>query len=157
MTARKVDVYSWFRKSWIRLHEPRFISAFYGAWWSAVTALAGYSVPRPPRTIEAVAGDVLMTIISVALTLGGIIGMVSVARGAYWAERYAVGLVAVGFFGYIALLSWIWATGEGNRGLQLLGLMGATCLTVMRCYWVNEKPYSKERVSPARNDLDEVA
>lgn len=130
-------------RNWVRLHEPRVISGVYGVWWLTVTVLAGWSVFHPPRTIEEAAGDVLMSIISAVLTVGGLIGVVSVIRGVFWTERSAVAFVALGLFGYIVMVGYLWATGEGSRGLQLMGLIGAGVLTLIRLHWVMSKPYSR--------------
>lgn len=133
------------KRFWARLHEPRVISAIYGGWWTLATVLGGYSIIWPPRTIEALAGDVLMMIIAGFITIGGIVGMVSVARGAFWSERFAVAFAVMGLCGYLAMVGYLWWSSEGNRGLQSFALVGAALFTGIRLHWVNDRPYSAQR------------
>lgn len=130
--------------AWSRLHHPRTISAVYGAWWGLAVALGGYSITHPPRTVEAVAGDVLMSLIAAVITLGGIIGAASVARGAYWAERAAVVFTALGLAGYLAMVGYLWWTDDGNRGMQILGIIGGLAFTLLRTHWIGSRPYAAE-------------
>lgn len=132
-------------RAWQRIREPRVVSALYGAWWCACLAFGAYSVVNPPRSVEHVAGDVLMMIIAGCFTLGGGIGVVSVALGSYWAERSAVSFVLLGFVGYVIMVGWIWVTGDGHRGLQMMALTGAAMMTALRLHWVGARPYSEER------------
>lgn len=149
------DRYSWFRHAWIRLHEPRIISVIYGAWWSLCLALGAYSTVRPPRSIEAAGGEFLMMLIAATLTIGGLVGVICVSRGTWWAERTAVWFVLMSFFGYVAIVGWIWHEGDGERGLQMLGLLGAMMFTSLRFYWVRKRPYSKERTATRTNDTSQ--
>lgn len=133
------------RRSWGKLHEPRIISSIYGGWWTLAVVLGGYSIFHPPRTVEAVAGDVLMSIVAGLIAVSGAIGVVSVAKGAYWTERYAVKFAIPSLLVYIGVVAYLWWESEGNRGLQIFGLTGAVLFTGIRLYWVNQRPYSERR------------
>lgn len=128
---------------WGRLYEPQVISAFYGLWWTVTGVLGGYSTLHPPRTIENVAGDVLMIIITLLLVVGSAIGVFSVARGAYWSERTAVAFVSLGGLGYLAMSAYLWASSEGNRGMSVWAIIAAVALTLLRLHWVNKRPYAE--------------
>lgn len=142
---RKAAGWGPLRRAWARLHEPEVISAIYGGWWLFALGLGGFSVVNPPRSIETVTGDVLMSIIAGIITVGGIIGVAAVPRGAYWAERPAVACVAIGMSFYGLFVAYLWWDGTGNRGMQELGIIGSVAFTLLRLHWVMDRPYSKRR------------
>lgn len=143
---RRAAGWGWPRRAWARLHEPRIISAVYGGAYTAMIILGAISVARPPRTIEAAAGDVLMSLIALLITAGGALGAVTVANGRYWVERYAVGLAGLGLLGYWLMVAYLAVTASGNRFMQLLALTLALLFVLMRLHWVLRRDYNPRRL-----------
>ncbi|WBL18528.1 hypothetical protein [Citricoccus sp. NR2] len=143
---RRAAGYGWPRRAWARLHEPRIISAVYGGAYTIMTILGAISVVHPPGTINHVAGGVLMTIIAGCCALGGLIGIITVANGAYWAERTAVGVSLLGLGGYWLMAAYLAVTAEGNRWMQLMALTLAVLFIAVRLHWVNARPYNPRRM-----------
>lgn len=143
---RRAAGYGWAKRSWARLHEPRIVSAGYGLGYTLMTILGAISVAHPPRTINHLAGDVLMMTIAGCCALGGLIGIITVANGAYWAERTAVGISLLGLVGYWLMVAYLAITAEGNRWMQLMALTLAVLFIAVRLHWVNARPYNPRRV-----------
>lgn len=141
--------YGWVRRSWMRLREPRFISAVYGIWYTILTAVWTSSLISPPRTVEHAAGEVLMLAISGIIVCGAVVGVITVAMGTYWAERTTVALVLLGLAGYLGMAVYLEATGSGNRWPQIGVILGAMLLTALRSYWIVERPYNPQRMLPS--------
>lgn len=140
----------WYKRAWMQLHEPRVVSATYGAVYFVAVIVGSISMFNPPRTIEAAAGDVLMAIIASLITLGGVIGVVTVAKGVYWIERYAAALMILGSAAYLAMALFLQVTTSGNRLLQAGAILAAGCFFGVRYWWINDRPYNprKKRTRP---------
>lgn len=134
----------------MQLHEPRAVSAIYGAAYTIAAVIGAYSIVWPPQTIDHAAGGVVMTLIATAITLGGVLGMVTVASGAYWVERYAAALMLLGGVGYLGMVLYLHATTDGNRLLQAGAILCAGLFFVVRYYWINQRPTNprKPRARP---------
>src|SRR5699024_9511084 len=109
----------------MRLHEPRIVSAIYGTAYTLAAIVGVVVVFYPPRTIEHVAGNVIITALAACITVGGALGHVTIIKGWYWIERYAVAILALGVGGYMLFVAYLAAFSEGNRLLQLLTLVFA--------------------------------
>lgn len=143
---RKQAGWGWPKRAWARLHEPRWISFIYGGAYSLMVILGGVSIFSPPRTIENAAGDVLMSLIALLVTTGGVLGVIMVSNGRYWVERYAVGLAAIGVFGYWLMVAYLAVATTGNRWLQLLCLTLALLFVLMRLHWILRRDYNPRLV-----------
>lgn len=143
---RKGAGYGPFKRAVSQLHEPPIISAIYGAWYVIMLCIGLYSSVDPPRTIEAAAGDTLMTAIAGLLALSGAWGMITAATGDPWLERFAVGfgLLGWGFYELISLYLWASAT-SGNRGMATLGILGAGLFTGFRWVWIRNVSFSERK------------
>lgn len=142
---RRAAGIGWSRRAWMRLHEPRIVSFIYGIGYVVVTICASISVVHPPRTIEAAAGDVLMSIIAGACAIGGVAGVVTVSRGSWWAERYAVGVLLLGLAGYWLMVGFLTLAAPGSRFMQLMGLTLAILFVSLRPYWIWDRPFNPRR------------
>lgn len=143
---RKQAGLGWPRRAWARLHEPRIISGVYGLGYALMAILGAVSVVHPPRTINNLTGDVLMMVIAGCCALGGLIGVITVANGAYWAERTAVGIGLLGVGGYWLMVAYLAVTAEGSRWMQLMSLTLAVLFVAVRLHCVNARPYNPRRV-----------
>lgn len=143
---RKGAGYGPFKRAVSQLHEPPIISAIYGAWYIIMLCIGLYSSFDPPRTIEAAAGDTLITAIAGLLALSGAWGIITVATGDPWLERFAVGfgLLGWGFYELISLYLWASAT-SGNRGMATLGILGAALFTGFRWVWIRNVSFSERK------------
>lgn len=90
---------------WLRVQEPRALSAIYFFAYLAIGVLGLAVVVDPPRSIQSSIGHILMTAWGMTLLAGGLIGSVSVLPGIWWLERAAAifCMTAMGVYG-IALL-----------------------------------------------------
>src|SRR5690625_7605792 len=94
---RKLAGYGPIRRAIARLHEPRIISAIYGGVYTVALLVGLYNFFDPPRTIaDAADNPILLYAIAGGISAGGLLGMIPVARGLYWVDRYAAGLLEVG-------------------------------------------------------------
>lgn len=146
---RKRAGMGWIKRSYHRLREPRAVSAIYGLAYIAATVFGGTSIFIPPRTIDAVAGVQLMTVITVLITLGGTVGIVTVAIGAYWLERFATAAILLGLAGYLFMVTYLAFTGTGNRYLSILSILLSCGFAGLRYFWTLTSPYNPEKVNVA--------
>ena len=143
---RKFAGYGPVKRAWAQLHEPPIVSAIYGAWYIALLCIGLYSMFNPPRTIEAAAGDALMSTIAGLLAIAGAWGVVTIATGDAWLERFAVGFGVLGWFAYEVISAYLWAASTtGNRGMATLGILGSLLFTGGRWYWVRKISFSERK------------
>jgi lysylphosphatidylglycerol synthetase-like protein (DUF2156 family) len=83
------------RGLWLRVQEPRALSAIYFFAYVAITIVGVAVTVDPPRTVQGSIGHALVVLWAILLLVGGGIGASSVLQGAWWLER--VGAIACGF------------------------------------------------------------
>jgi hypothetical protein len=138
--------WGWLRRSYYRLHEPRIVSAIYGAIYTLALVVGAYNFFDPPRTIvEAADNPWLLWIALAAMTVGGALGVITVVNGRYWVERYAATLVAGGLGIYWIISAWLTIFSGGSRILSLFTTTLAIVCVVLRFYWINDRPYNPRR------------
>lgn len=143
---RKFAGYGPVKRAWAQLHEPPIVSAIYGLWYVVLLGIGLYSIFHPPRTIEAAAGDLLMSAIAGLLALAGALGVLTIATGDAWLERFAVGFGILGWFAYEVVSISLWVTSTtGNRGMATLGILGSLILTGGRWYWIRKISFSERK------------
>lgn len=143
---RRVAGFGPVKRAWFQLHEPPIVSAIYGIWYIIVLIIGVYSSFNPPRTIEAAAGDTLMSTIAGLLALAGAWGVITIATGDAWLERFAVGFGGIGWFVYGIISIYLWYTATtGNRGMATLAIFGSLILTGGRWYWVRRISFSERK------------
>lgn len=130
------------RRAWLRVHQPRVISALYCAIYLALTYAGISAFISPPRSVEGVIGQVAITILALLLVLGGSLGAPSALRGVWWLERVAVVAVAFSAFiyGSIVLALEIQAS-TGNRQLQLMFILVTLLMQAVRWQSIRKRPY----------------
>ena len=140
---RKLAGYGPIRRAIARLHEPRIISAIYGGVYTIALLVGLYNFFDPPRTImEAADNPILLYAIAGGISTGGLLGMITVARGLYWVERFAAGLLGGGLGLYWIISAWLTIFGGGSRWMSLMTTTFAAILIFMRYYWINDRPYN---------------
>ena len=143
---RKLAGYGPIRRAIARLHEPRIISAIYGGVYTIALLVGLYNFFDPPRTImEAADNPILLYAIAGGISTGGLLGMITVARGLYWVERYAAGLLGGGIGLYWIISAWLTLFSGGSRWMSLMTTTFAVLLVGMRFYWINDRPYNPNR------------
>lgn len=138
---RKLAGYGPIQRAIMKLHEPRIISGIYGAAYIIATIAGTITLFYPPKTLENIYGDIIMYFVAAALTVGGTLGVITIAKGAYWIERYAVGAIATAISFYLLLTSIIAITGSGYRQMTLLAIIFALGFILMRSVWIFASPY----------------
>ena len=135
--------YGWLQRSWMTLHEPRIISAVYGGVYTIALLVGLYNFFDPPRTImEAADNPILLYAIAGGISTGGLLGMIAIARGLYWVERYAAGLLGGGLGLYWLISAWLTLFSGGSRWMSLMTTTFAVILILIRYYWVADRPYN---------------
>ena len=143
---RKLAGYGPIKRAIARLHEPRSISAIYGGVYTIALLVGLYNFFDPPRTImEAADNPILLYAIAGGISAGGILGMITVARGLYWVERFAAGLLGGGIGLYWIISAWLTLFSGGSRWMSLMTTTFAVTLILIRYYWINSRPYNPNR------------
>lgn len=143
---RRLAGYGPIRRAIARLHEPRIISAIYGGIYTIALLVGVYNFFDPPRTIvEAANNPFLLWAIAGGISFGGALGMVTVAQGTYWVERYAASFLAGGLGLYWLISIWLTLFGGGSRWMSLMTTTFAVLLVALRFYWINDRPFNPNR------------
>jgi hypothetical protein len=82
-------------KLWLRVQEPRALSAIYFFAYLAVAVLGLAVVIDPPHSIQGSIGQTLLICWALFLVVGGGIGAATVLQGVWWLER--LGAILCGF------------------------------------------------------------
>jgi len=147
---RRLAGYGPIRRAIMKLHEPRWVSAIYGGLYLSYLVFGALSIINPSLTISDAAGVPLTTTMSLAMVAAGAIGVVSVGRGAYWAERFAVISAALGITGYGATTIWLALTQTGYRWWPLMLILGSAVALAVRPAWIWSREYSPNKVHKHR-------
>lgn len=139
---RRLAGYGWVKRVWMTLYERRWVSAVYGALYVIYLVFGVLSIINPSMTISEAAGTSLTTTMSLAMVASGVVDVVTVARGAYWAERFAVILAALGIFGYGVTTIWLAWTQTGYRWWPLILIAGTRVALAVRPAWIWSREYS---------------
>ena len=136
----------WLKRGYMRLHEPRIVSAIYGGVYTIALLVGLYNFFDPPRTImEAADNPILLYAIAGGISAGGLLGMIAIARGLYWVERYAAGALASGLGLYWIISAWLTLFSGGSRWMSLMTTTFAVTLILIRYYWIADRPYNPNR------------
>ena len=143
---RKLAGYGPLKRAIARLHEPRIISAIYGGVYTIALLVGLYNFFDPPSTIaEAADNPIHLYAIAGGISTGGLLGMITVARGLYWVERYAAGLLGGGLGLYWIISAWLTLFSGGSRWMSLMTTTFAVILILIRYYWIADRPYNPNR------------
>ena len=143
---RKLAGWGPLRRAIERLHEPRAISAIYGGVYTIALLVGLYNFFDPPRTImEAADNPFLLYAIAGGISAGGLLGIITVARGLYWVERFAAGILGAGLGLYWIISLWLTLFSGGSRWMSLMTTTFAVILILIRYYWINSRPYNPNR------------
>lgn len=140
---QKLAGFGWLKRAYYRFHEPRIVSAIYGAIYTVAVIVGVYNFFDPPRTIvEAADNPWLLWLALASITIGGVLGVITVATGRYWLERYAATLVGGGLTIYWLIGAWLAIFSGGSRILSLFTTTLAIVCVLLRFYWINDRPYN---------------
>jgi hypothetical protein len=143
---RKLAGWGPIKRAIARLHEPRIISAVYGAVYTIAVIVGTYSFFDPPKTVVQAADNPWLLWLSLTgITTGGLLGVITVAAGNYWIERYAAGLLTLGMGIYWIISVWLTLAGGGSRWMSLMTTTFAVGLVALRFYWINDRPFHPDR------------
>lgn len=139
---RRAAGIGWLGRAWLRLHEPRIISAVYGVAYGIALTVGIWCTASPPQSIEGQTGPLLMGLITMLIAVGGAVGVATVMRGVYWAERTAAWLTITGLAAWGGMTVWLQLTGTGNRGLTLMACLFGIGFFGIRFWWIGDRPYN---------------
>lgn len=148
--------WGWPKRFLATLHEPPYISVLYGTWYLILTIIGAYSMLNPPITIVAAVGPVA-PVTATLLALAGLLGVVTVASGDAWMERFAVWLGIIAWTTYLNVSAWLWLATPGNRGMATLGIIAGLFVTGLRFHWIGRISFSeakKRRIERKRLNQD---
>lgn len=130
---------------WARIQEPKVISVLYFLIYIVMSIGGVSALIDPPSSIAGEAGELTMLILALLLTLGGVIGSVSVLPGIWWLERIAVLSIGAGSLLYAVLVLALHVTQPGNRIMQLAFVFSIVLLQLVRWHRIHERPYDPAR------------
>ena len=133
------------RRFWLRVHQPRVISALYCIIYTLLLLGGISALIDPPRSIEGAIGASAMTTLALLLVLGGTLGAPSALLGAWWLERVAVLSIGASAGIYGAIIVVLDATGAGNRQLQLSMVLVVLLMQAVRWHRIRVRPYDPDR------------
>lgn len=141
---RKNAGWSWPKRFLANLHEPPYISVLYGIWYLILTTVGTYSAFNPPITIVTAVGPVA-PVTATLLALAGALGVVTVASGDAWLEKFAVWLGIIAWTTYLGVSAWLWLVTAGNRGMATLGIIAGLFVTGLRFHWIWRISFSEAK------------
>lgn len=142
---RKGAGIGWLKRGYMRLHEPRNLSAAYGAAYLLIAVIWTRAIFVQPQTFEGPWGPAVIGIIGAVTATGALASLVTVLNGAYWAERSTAGIIIAGFLAYLALTLYLELTGTGNRQPGALSTVLAIGFLGLRYYWILDRTHSPEK------------
>lgn len=114
---------------WVRLREPRVVSAIYAAVYTLYLGIGIGVLTWPPGDLATLLGAGMMTATSVLAILGGSIGLAGALSGAWWAERSALWLLIGATLTYAVVVLWVWPTDTGETIIRVgMSLIAALML-----------------------------
>lgn len=120
------------------------MSALFGVWY-ALMLFGGFAASfNPSIYLASDAGRIAAILSSTVLATGGTVGVITIANGAYWAERTAVWLIVAGWAGHLALGARVSYTSEHLFIPGLLAIIGAIGFTLLRTREVYDRTHSPE-------------
>ena len=142
---RRAAGISLIRRAWLKIHEPRVVAVVHAVTYLILMAGGATALIHPPTSISGEIGAVAMVLLAGMLTMGGLIGAVTVLPGWWWVERYGVALIisACAIYGWI--ISTLHFIQSGNRLLQLSIVLGLIGHMVIRLIRIKERPYDPMR------------
>ena len=116
----------------------------YGVWYLILTVIGAYSAFNPPITIVTAVGPVA-PVTATLLALAGLLGVVTVASGDAWMERFAAWLGIIAWTTYLGVSAWLWLETAGNRGMATLGIIAGLFVTGLRLHWIGRISFSEAK------------
>lgn len=113
---------SWIGVLWLRLQEPRVITALQTISYLVFSALGIVVLLDPPRSIEAPAGTTFTLVWGLFAALGGLAGVYGTPGGKWIIERPAIYLCGTAIMLYLGMVIYLQFTAAGNRWPQILAL-----------------------------------
>ena len=108
------------RRLWARVTEPRHMKIAYLAIYMITVLVGIVTLLSPPQSIAGEVGPVITTIWAALFIAGGVVGMVTVLPGWWWAERLlAIGPIMIGLGIYLTVVAILHAQGAGTGASRL--------------------------------------
>ena len=142
---RKNAGFPWWKRAYYKLREPRHLSAIYGTAYFLIALVWIRAIFVQPQTFEGPFGPVAIGIIGTVISTGAIASLVTVANGAYWAERSTAAIIVVGMIAYFILTVYMEIVGGGNRQPGALSTLLGTGFLLLRYWWILDRPHSPDK------------
>ena len=129
------------RMLWALVTEPRHMSVIYAVVYMVVTVTGIATLVVPPVTIAGALGPILSVAWALLFTLGGLLGMITVAPGWWKWERWSIALILVGIAIYGYVIAILHLTTAGSRLTQLGVLILAAAVFIVRWALIRGRTY----------------
>lgn len=140
----------WAYRLWLRVREPRVITAISGLYWLVFVVMGVAAYFAPPRSIADELGPIQTELWASFLFVGGILGFIGCCLLTpvwwRWVEHAGMVLAAGGVVLYLIVVMSLHYAQSGSRLTQALGLVGLLVGLLLRrelARWLYSRgPYS---------------
>lgn len=132
-------------KLWLKVQEPRALSAIYFFAYLAIGILGLAVVIDPPRTVQSSIGHVLLIGWGAMLLVGGGLGATSVLPGIWWMERAASILCMTAIAIYGAAVCFVPVTQVSTRIASVCFIIFALLAFAARLVKIRHFAYDPEK------------
>lgn len=126
----------WAHRLWLRVREPRVITAISGAYWLIFVCMGVAAFVAPPQSIAAELGPIRTELWASFLLVGGALGFIGccLLTAVWWRWVEHAGMIAAagGLALYFTVVMTLHYTQEGSRLTQALGLVGLVVGLLLR-------------------------
>lgn len=148
--TRPAHTPAWLYRLWLRVREPRVITAISGAYWLVIVGMGIAALTAPPQSIAAELGPIRTELWGSFLLGGGALGFVGCCLLTpvwwRWVEHAGMILATGGITLYLVVVATLHATQAGSRLTQALGLVGLVVGLLLRwalAHWLyTHGPYA---------------
>lgn len=142
---RKHAGLGWLKRSYLRLSEPRVISATYGGLYTVAFIVGIFDFFIIPRTLcHVTGGHLLAYLIATLLTTSGAAGAWLIVQGSNWLEKHVIQFLTLGLATH--LFAVVWASivvADGSMAHRIMGDIFGIALVLLRLHWVKDTPYRR--------------
>lgn len=138
----------WLGRAWAGLTEPRHMKLAYLLIYVTTVTIGVVTLVAPPQSIAGEIGPVVTVVWASLFIVGGLVGMVTVLPGWWWAERLlAIAPVLLGLAIYLAVVIALQAQSDaGSSRLTQLGIIVlASAPFAIRALVIREYSYEPRR------------
>lgn len=133
------------RKAWDRVTRPRHVKVIYLVIYALSAGIGVVTLLNPPQTIAGEVGPALTNVWAGLFILGGLVGVVTVLPGWWWAERLlGIAPIMIGlaiYLSVVTVLHWQALDTGGSRATQIGIILLAASPFILRFFFIKEYSY----------------